>query len=429
MTPFRRFFAAATAATLLAFAAPAAANDNTKGGSRAGGLDAVFERADATLAGGDADAAFAILAEGVERWPGQAMPSLSYEFVVAHLQDLPVEAPGRHRLLSALHAAGYQREFGADSSELWYQLALGHLHRGEADEARQVLERVVDPWTWLAVRVDRRFDAVVSDGDPRNDLARSVSRRVADLRSRAYVEPRAGSLLLEQLSAMMMAGMHEDVARIAGEVGERAAGGAKVFDDQDESLSWIYDTGARALLRLGRDEEALAIYRKAAGTSEAGAENVSQRINLAVLLAALERADEAAEVAATVPEDNISPFGRMVLASVQWDIARLRRDEAGQRRAGAYLRKHREDGKGVHFTWLLEAGEQDEAAAAFIDRLVDPASRREALLDAQRLRRPRSTPGGERHLARLDAMLARPDVQAAIERVGRVQTVDIYPCW
>ncbi len=414
----------------LALAAPAEAQlGNTKSRTIDDGPGRVFERADAAHSGGDTDAAFALLAEGVERWPAQVASRLSYDFLAANLARTPVEAPGRHRLLQALDAAGYQRPHEADSSELWYQLALGHLHRGDAEAARRALERVAHPQVWLAVRIDKRFDAAVSPDDPRNDAGRAVTRRVAELRSRAFVAPKVGDLLREQLEAMMMAGMHEDVVRIVGEVQARAAEGKPVFDDQDESLAWIYDTGARALLRLGRDEEALAIYRQAAAARESGAENVSQRINLASVLASLGRADEAAAVAATVPDDRISGYGRMVLASVNSEIARLRGDQAALRETGEYLREHRDVAESVHFEWLLGSGRQDEAAADFIARLEDPENRRLALLEAQRLRRARETPGAARHTALFEALLARPDVQAAIGRVGRVLDVPAYAPW
>lgn len=425
-----RFLLVAVTAALLALPAAAVGQAaNTKGATPAGGLDALFDRADEANRRGDKDAVFALLAEGIERWPDEAPQGISFEYIASNLQHLPIGSPGRHRLLSALHAAGYQRPHDLDTSELWYQLALDLLHRGEADAARDVLERVVHPHVWLAILVDRRFDAVVSATDPRNDLARAVTRRVADLRSRTFAAPRAGMLMHEQLEAMMMAGQQDDVARIVAGIEARAAGGTPVFEDDGDSLAWILDAGARALLRLGRDDEALALYRKAGEARELGVENVSQRLNLASVLASLERADDAAAVVDAVPLENLAPYGHMVRAAVQWEVARLRGDGEAMRRAGDHLRDHRDDAPGLHFDWLMESGAQDEAATAFIARLEDPDTRRDALLDAQSLRRARETPGTARHSALFDALLARPDVRAAIERVGRVLDVPIHSHW
>lgn len=408
-------------------AAFANAADNNKRSVTPSGLDAIFERADAAAARGAVDEAFGLLAEAAERWPARAGDSLSYPFIVQRLAQTRPGDPGRHRLLQALHAAGYRRAHGLDTSPLWRELALDHLQRDEVEAARLVLERVEDPYVWLGIRSDRRFDRAVSGSDPRNALDRFASRRVAELRSRVLQAPEVSEAVFEQLLAMMMTGQYEEILILVDEVEARLAEGF-AFSDADDGLSWIHDTGARAELRLGRFDQAVARYRRAAQTPESGVANVSQRINLAQMLTSLGRGDEAAVEAEAVGEA-ISPYGRMVLATVRWRIARLQGKPDAEAAAAAYLQAHRADGQEVYGSWLIDAGRLDEAAAALIARLEDPSQRQQALLSLQVYPTAERTPADAAYARHLDAVRARADVQAAIDRVGRVLDVPIHSPW
>jgi hypothetical protein len=77
---------------------------------------------------------------------------------------------------------------------------------------------------------------------------------------------------------------------------------------------------------------------------------------------------------------------------------------------------------------LLCAGDQDGAAARMIARLDDPESRADALVELQDYLPPAHPTAFRRAAdARRAALKARPDVQAAVNRWGRILSWPTLP--
>jgi hypothetical protein len=136
------------------------------------------------------------------------------------------------------------------------------------------------------------------------------------------------------------------------------------------------------------------------------------------MLIDLERPTDALEVLEAVGP--MSGYGKMV---EQW--ARLRvsvalDDDDATQAALAYLSDHREDSLSHYQSALLKVGQEDAAADVLIRRLEDLATRVEVLETLQRY----GEQADESENEAPEGLLARPDVRAAIERVGRIES---YP--
>ena len=147
--------------------------------------------------------------------------------------------------------------------------------------------------------------------------------------------------------------------------------------------------------------------------------NVSQLINLGGLYADLGLPDKAADT--IVELGNMSPFGRMQLESVKLRIAVAKNDAAAIAASMDYQREHRADAIATWEDALLLCGKLDEAASLLIERLQKPAWRNAALVDMQHYADVTETPTEKLIHDRWNTVTARPDVQAAMQKVGRVE--------
>jgi len=92
----------------------------------------------------------------------------------------------------------------------------------------------------------------------------------------------------------------------------------------------------------------------------------------------------------------------------------------------AYMRANQNEAADNWQTALLDWGDTEGAASWFIARLHDPRQRSDALWSAQIFPRLPALPIEEQANARWDALMARKDVLAAIDEVGRREKIPIY---
>lgn len=375
------------------------------------------------------DAALGSLLTLFQRWP-EEVASWDDRFLSQAIFNADSDSQARHALLEALFEADYSRPTGTPD-DLWMELALSHLARGQDEAARKVLARLGDPSYLVKAMADRRFDAVLPESLTVDALLPLARRRVADLRAAAILEPLRLEIQAELASAMLVAGEHEDAVALAAEVreviSEAVTQGAEVpYPDAAEYLPWLYNRAAAAQVRLGRGDEGLALYRLAARPEVAPEDTVSHPLNLAHHLITAGQPREALSVVSAMR--HMSPYGRMVLVSVQYRAALATGDEEGAEAAMRYLSANRKDNEGAYVEARLEAGETDEAAAALIARLEDPEERGGALYELQGFRAGAFL-GDKDPNAGQDALLAREDVQAAVARHGRMLDLPIWIPW
>jgi hypothetical protein len=120
----------------------------------------------------------------------------------------------------------------------------------------------------------------------------------------------------------------------------------------------------------------------------------------------------------------MSDFGKMVEQWVRVRAYVQLRNADGVQAALEYLSQHRDESFDIYEGALLEVGDTDAAAELLIARLADPVSRAEALEGVQQYAEVAQLPKAARRNERAKAIVARDDVRAAIERVGRIEA---YP--
>lgn len=165
----------------------------------------------------------------------------------------------------------------------------------------------------------------------------------------------------------------------------------------------------------------MAQLRKAARRPEKGGLNVSQTLNLARLLARLERIDEVEEAMEEL--GNMSPYGRMQLALNRLIVADAQADTAAVTAQIDAMRADRSEAMSGYQVALVLAGRIDAAAALLIERLRSEDWRRDALSEMQTYAEVAQTPRDKAHMTRWREVIARTDVQEALDAVGRIERV------
>jgi uncharacterized protein HemY len=195
--------------------------------------------------------------------------------------------------------------------------------------------------------------------------------------------------------------------------------GEKTYTDFGDRYNWVLNQRSLAFAHEGRWNDAVREMTRAAKHPENGGVNVSQSINLASLFTDLDQPDKAA--AAIVEPGAMSPIGSMQLQEVRLQIAIEKNDTLSIARHMAYLRTHRTDDIATWQRALLRHGDLDAAAALLIQRLKAPDWRNGALIEMQHYTRSEQTATMKVMEQRWNTVTSRPDVQAALAKVGRVE--------
>jgi len=314
-----------------------------------------------------------------------------------------------------------------DSSSLWYDLALARVRRGEAAQARAAIARVVAPEFVIRLRDDKRFDALVDRDDPAFDPKVASQRTIEALRAKAARLPYSLDVRQALLSALLVAGDLQALLQLSDELQRavEAGGDPPAYDDPDK-LTWVLNTRAIALRRLGRIDEATALMERIHRDPEQGRPNVSQAINLGMYDCQVGHPERALQRLAGIVDSDVSDYGRTQIAAVRLYAAVAMQDRAAQARAFDFIRRHRKDSQETYLDALLLLGRVDEAAKRYIARLASEDERADALFELQDHLRAEPLPGDRATDASRKALLARADVRAAVERVGRIEHHDVW---
>jgi hypothetical protein len=192
---------------------------------------------------------------------------------------------------------------------------------------------------------------------------------------------------------------------------------AEPYFDAKRELSRLMDVRSEALYQLARNDEAVTQLQQALESS-VPSDQVSQRIDLAMLLCTLNRPAEALALLPAGKE--LSGYGRMQMEKVRLMAATEQADTPAADRALSYLREHQIDSPTTLEASLLWAGRVDEAAQYLVSRLEDPGYRGTALLEVQEFVERPAPPPVAQWRARLHALRDRPEMRAAVKQVGSI---------
>lgn len=304
------------------------------------------------------------------------------------------------------------------------------LDRGEVARARERAAPITDPHTVLTMRVDRRFDALRSTPDFERafDLAAAVDRHIARTRRSIADNPRLLGPSLDLVQALRLQGKHQEALREVDAILARAntAEGPSLFEDHEDQLNWLLNERSYILYDLDRREEARSTFGQSIGAGEGGEWNVSQVINFASRLQAEGRSSEALEVLRTM--GRASPYGDMWAATVRACAGEVLSNAQVRDEALTFLREHEDDNPAAFTRALLCVNDLDGAAAAYVRRLGNEEHRETALLALQIYEPPAVVLSAqEADIERRQASVRdRPEVQAAVEAIGRIERVPFH---
>jgi tetratricopeptide (TPR) repeat protein len=368
-------------------------------------------------------AAVADLTLLAQRWP-ERLKSLAPEFVLQIVSDSNHLAhPANLALLRALYDAHWKLRWDIEPSSLWLRLTRLLLEQGALAEAIQVSLRITDTHDLIAMRADRRFDAVVAANPGRFDIGAAATRQLRTLQAASEQAPESLQLKSELIGALLQQQHYAAMLALSDSVLldiESTNYPEKLYVDFNEQHGWFLNERAIALERFGRWDEAVAQLTAAAAVKE-HAQIASHLINLGELYCALERPQEALSTIGKVPIATLSPYGLMELESVRLDAASQLGDTTQAENALDYLRENRAHDPASYQYGLVTLNRLDDAAQALIEWLRDTDHRLTALASVQTYIDPPMTPRETLILARERSLLSRPDVLAVIQEVGRVE--------
>lgn len=328
-------------------------------------------------------------------------------------------------LLQALFDAQWKLRYLGEPSTLWRDLTAMLIERDDLTRARLVAQRITDPHALIGMHADRRFDPIVRADPSRFDVNAAALREIEVLRAlvERWTDVMEPSFHLAEalLTANRCAEALEVVDSVRAYVSSLEAE-EKPYTDGGEFLVWILDQRSRALECLGRWDDGLAQRVRTSVLAEKGERNVSQAINLAGAYITHGRPVDALATLAKVgiPSD----FGSMQIQSIRFYAALQLNDQRAIDEALAYMRAHQDDAIATYQRALVATGNLDEAAEVMIRRLESPSLRLDALIGVQDYADSAPAPFVQPWSGRGAALYERPDVQAAIERIGRIES---YP--
>lgn len=344
--------------------------------------------------------------------------------------DPATDHAARVELAGALFDASWVLEDGIEPSHIWRWLAVDLSTRGQQERAQTVVRRITSPEMLLSLRVDHRYAAIVAAAPEQFDIDRASAAARAQTAAIVRARPRSLRALTDHTYDLLSAGQNDAVLELAGDALARidAAGpDAPPFDDVARYRPWIMNNRAIALSRLGRRDEALAQLEQARTLDEDGGTNVSQTINLAGEYLDDGRAREALALLGQIDwtRGGMSSYGKMQMQSVRHGALLALGEVAEAERTLQYLRDHQSDDVRAYQRALVRANDVEAAATLLVARLENAEQRNDALLDVQDGLELPKTAVQQEYERRWQALLARPDVEAAIARVGRREKFNI----
>ncbi len=368
-----------------------------------------------------------------KKWPKQLKNDEYHSWLMNRTVRETGKDPKFHQLrldlVNALFDANYKGRYGVEPSYLWQLGATDALERKDPKRAREFARRITDSSILVAMRIDKRFDALISEDPKQFDVQAAAEREVRQAKAIMKDNPKTLNAVVMYGYSLNTVGRFDELLALAdGTLAKLAQAPAKnpPYEDLDDSLNWIHNHKATALRALGRWDEAAAVLAAWGGNEHNKGDKVSQAINLGFFYNEMGRGEDALKAVAGLDPKDMSGYGSTQCQFVRFQAYQLlgKSDEANA--IVAWMREHKADSLDTAQDTLLQAGDADGAAALFLKRLDDESERAGALASIQHYA---TTPRTEQQ-KKLDALketfLARADVVAAIDKYGRRETFPIH---
>lgn len=334
--------------------------------------------------------------------------------------------PGlRRRLLTVLSANAYvpKDQMPGATDGFRHNLANIMLDAGDRTGAAALLADIGNPTELTDIVLDPRLRPLLPGAF---DLRAAVEQHLAAMRAFAALHPdKINPVVLAAIDQRLLGRPQESLDDLHALRG--VEDGSGTFADMDEQLVWWWDSIGRGFVQLNRYDAAVAAFRKGGEKQEVGGLNVSQIINLGAFQLSFAHPDDALTTigAFDAAKRPASAYGRMLINYIR-GCAQARLDRPAEAAAALkYIQDHDTDAPGVLTDMLLCTGDLDGASASILRLLADPETRpdmlrRVAIFDAPVVALPPNP-----LKVNLDKVIARPEIQAAIQRAGDAQRIHL----
>lgn len=342
---------------------------------------------------------------------------------IEQMQRGLINAPTERReLLQALFDHQWLSD-GEEPSDLWLILAGLQHDAGDSEAVRATVARIDGPMEIIQLRSDKRFDAYIDRADPRFDPRQAAQRQMDAQRVRASLNGDHDASLARLSVAALMLGDNAQVLAVTDDAATTVAK-ARSVGPQLEGVPPLLTLRARAQRNLGQPEAAVDTLRTVVHMTDGTPRAPQDQLNLGLLLLALGRYEEAD--AAVASAGTLSGYGTAQRSYIRFVAAQHRGDKAEAAAAARGVVEQGPAAASLLYELPLAAGRMNEATAMLIVQLESLKLRSSALLVLQEMRRAPTLPAEATMQARWRELVARPDVQAALAKVGRVERYDLF---
>jgi tetratricopeptide (TPR) repeat protein len=300
-------------------------------------------------AGSDAVKSLTLMAQ---RWPEQVehLNDRLVNEVLAEADALP--SAQKLALYRALYAMDWTRYGGLEPSRRWRDFALFLLDQGLLSEAIGVSSRVTDVYQLVAMRADRRFDAVVAAHPEHFEIDVAGERELRAREAASDAAPRSLELksrvILTLFQQKHYAAMLAETDTVLIAIRSTNSPDTLYVDYYDQ-YAWFLNLRAYALVRNGRSDEAAEELTKASASGHTN--HIDQLINLGGLYCRMGRPKEALAAISRVGT-NTSPYGAMQLEWVRLDAAVQLGDLGQVTQSMQYISTHSADAPNAYMKAL-----------------------------------------------------------------------------
>jgi hypothetical protein len=330
----------------------------------------------------------------------------------------------------ALVTAGWSPPEATVASLDWPRLRLvtGLVERDRADEARTVLAGILNPVVLVRLGVDRRFAAFWPEIEKRLGPGADIADAAFVEAAKAAFDTRPDSLIARMgyAEALNIASREPEATKLL-DVAKTPEELAKLTDSE----IWLVNLHAHLLGDAGEADAALARLAALNATPPNGRPDMIATIISEVLLAQHLGRSEATLTLADAARAKLPEKGetaQLYLAQARaCALADLGRKEEALAAAAPLIAAPGAN-DAAYLAAMICLGRSDDAAAAIIRRLADPAERTAMLFDLQPfLIADRPGVMDPKGRAGLRALKARPDVKAAYLKAGRDLPAAVAP--
>ncbi len=384
----------------------------------------------AALLYNDPARAVAVIEAASSAVPGVARPQLREMLdrptvltIFGRLQD---DKAARVRLAEALFRIGWPGNDDVAADDVRMILIEDRLDNGDRTGAAGLAATLATPVNLVPLMVVKRYDGLLPERIDRFALlGRAIGQRDRETAAALAAAPRDARRMVARAEHLRSVGRNAEAFAVVAPVTADLAAAAG-----DEEIMWAVNEAVFALTALDRDDEAVRLMERIAALPLSGSGHlVNARINHLIILSSMGRHAEVLDRAARLEAEegfSASDYGNALIASARvCALASLSRAEEAAPLL-ARLRGWSERNAGALSHAYMCLGDLDSAAALLVQRLGrdDPSS---AILALQDYQLDTGDSESDRLGARFLSLRERPDVRAALDRVGRVLSLPLAP--